>query len=98
MDQGKLCECDCGGLVPIEKRTDYWLGHVKGQPVCFIRGHNGRFIGQGKGKGTLYYKESQRQYNADWYKRNRDRVLNSPERREYQRVYKQSEHGKRLAA
>ena len=39
---GKLCECGCGQLAPIAKMTKARLGHVKGQPVRFISGHNGR--------------------------------------------------------
>jgi hypothetical protein len=37
----KLCECGkCGLPAPIAKRTDARRGHVKGQPMRFIRGHH----------------------------------------------------------
>lgn len=38
----KLCECGCGMPAPIAKHTRTIDGHVKGQPVRFIRGHRGR--------------------------------------------------------
>jgi hypothetical protein len=37
----KLCECGkCGLPAPIAKRTDARRGHVKGQPMRFVRGHS----------------------------------------------------------
>jgi hypothetical protein len=36
------CECGCGKLVPIAKRTNSGKGHVKGQPVRFYPNHNSR--------------------------------------------------------
>jgi hypothetical protein len=38
----KLCECGCGQPTAIAKRTDSRKGWVKGQPVKFAYGHNGR--------------------------------------------------------
>ncbi len=38
----KLCECGCGELVPIAKQADKRYGHIKGEPVRFIRGHHYR--------------------------------------------------------
>src|ERR1017187_4265244 len=35
----KLCECGCGKLAPIAKQTDTRRGHVKGQPIRFVLGH-----------------------------------------------------------
>lgn len=35
----KLCECGCGQLAPIAKRSDPRKGHIRGQPVRFVRGH-----------------------------------------------------------
>lgn len=37
-----LCECGCGEPAPIARRSNTRLGHVKGQPVRFIRSHVGR--------------------------------------------------------
>lgn len=36
----KFCECGCGEPAPIAKLTNSKWGHVKGQPVRFIRGHH----------------------------------------------------------
>ena len=38
----KLCECGCGEAAPIAQRSNSCWGHVKGQPVRFIVGHQGR--------------------------------------------------------
>lgn len=38
----KLCECGCGNTAPIAKRTNGKLGHIKGEPVRFIRGHHNK--------------------------------------------------------
>jgi hypothetical protein len=38
----KLCECGCGEPTRIASKTDRAIGHVKGQPIRFICGHNGR--------------------------------------------------------
>lgn len=35
----KLCECGCGGKAPIATQTNKRIGHIKGEPVRFIRGH-----------------------------------------------------------
>jgi hypothetical protein len=35
-----MCQCGCGQLAPIAKRTRRDLGHVRGQPVSRIRSHN----------------------------------------------------------
>jgi len=37
-----LCECGCGKPVPMAKHTYSRSGQVKGQPVRFLPGHNGR--------------------------------------------------------
>ena len=36
------CACGCGQATPIAKRNRFDLGHVQGQRVPFISGHNGR--------------------------------------------------------
>jgi hypothetical protein len=35
----KLCECGCGQVTPLAKRTLPRLGHVKGEPVRFMPSH-----------------------------------------------------------
>lgn len=43
----KLCECGCGQPAPIAKHSISRLGHVRGEPIRYIRGHNSRgYIGQ----------------------------------------------------
>lgn len=37
-----LCECGCNQKVRLATRTDRRCGHVEGQPIRFINGHNGR--------------------------------------------------------
>jgi hypothetical protein len=36
----KLCGCGCGWPAPIASKTYSAKGHVKGQPVRYISGHN----------------------------------------------------------
>jgi hypothetical protein len=38
----RVCECGCGQSTSIATRTDARLGYVKGMPVRFVAGHNGR--------------------------------------------------------
>lgn len=35
-----FCECGCGLPAPIAQKTITRLGHVKGEPIRFISGHN----------------------------------------------------------
>lgn len=37
-----LCACGCGELAPIARMTNTRDGHIKGQPVRFVHGHNSR--------------------------------------------------------
>ena len=37
-----LCRCGCGEPTPVATRTRSHLGHVKGRPIRFKRGHNVR--------------------------------------------------------
>ncbi len=39
-----LCECGCGDPAPLAKANDPRKGHVKGQPVRYISGHNSRVM------------------------------------------------------
>ena len=36
------CECGCGELAPLAKQTYRKRGHIKGQPMKFVKGHNGK--------------------------------------------------------
>ena len=38
----KPCECGCGQPAPLADRTSLTLGWIKGQPIRFVKGHNGR--------------------------------------------------------
>lgn len=38
----KTCECGCGEVTPIAKKTKSSLGHKKGEHIRFISGHNSR--------------------------------------------------------
>lgn len=38
----KLCGCGCGGVAPIETRTNASTGKVKGDALDFISGHNSK--------------------------------------------------------
>lgn len=37
-----LCKCGCGDPAPLAKRTNTCYGHVKGQPINYIPGHQNR--------------------------------------------------------
>lgn len=37
-----LCECGCGELAPIATKSSRRDGHVRGEPLRFIHGHNAR--------------------------------------------------------
>jgi HNH endonuclease len=41
----KLCDCGCGEPAPVAVRTRRAIGHVKGEPLRFISGHQGRGLG-----------------------------------------------------
>lgn len=38
-----LCQCGCGKPTPLATKTNRKLGHVKGEPVRYSPGHNGRW-------------------------------------------------------
>ncbi len=40
-----FCECHCGRLAPIANKSQTRFGHIKGQPMRFLRGHQGRIHG-----------------------------------------------------
>jgi hypothetical protein len=35
-----LCQCGCGGATPLAKQSSARRGHINGQPLQFIHGHN----------------------------------------------------------
>ena len=35
-----LCACGCGQETPLAPRNEKRFGHVKGEPMRFVRGHN----------------------------------------------------------
>lgn len=37
-----LCECGCGSAAPIARVTNARYGHIRGEPVRFVRGHHNR--------------------------------------------------------
>lgn len=37
-----LCQCGCGQATTVAKQTSARFGHVKGEPLAYARGHNGR--------------------------------------------------------
>jgi hypothetical protein len=40
-----LCKCGCGQATTTAQRNEYRRGHVKGRPVTYVQGHNGRCSG-----------------------------------------------------
>lgn len=38
------CQCGCGNAAPIARSNHRRKGHIKGQPVRFINGHNNRGV------------------------------------------------------
>lgn len=40
MPESGYCKCGCGGMAPMAKRSRPYLGHIEGQPVPYILGHN----------------------------------------------------------
>jgi hypothetical protein len=39
-NESGLCMCGCGRPAPIAKQTNHRLGHIRGEAVCYISGHN----------------------------------------------------------
>lgn len=50
----KLCECGCGGLAPIAKKSNTKRGHIKNQPMRFISGHHFK-INSPNSKGCIIF-------------------------------------------
>jgi hypothetical protein len=70
----KLCECGCGQPVPIAKRNRKNRGHVKGQPLRFVKGHHLRLLVGERSpnwKGGTHNPEAHRPgmvfYHGQWY-------------------------------
>lgn len=45
-----FCQCGCGQKAPVAKRNYHYLGHVKGQPMKYIRNHNLKLVDRSKSK------------------------------------------------
>lgn len=41
---GVMCACGCGQPAPLAQRTNSRKGHVRGEPLAFVSGHNARTI------------------------------------------------------
>src|SRR4051812_18725191 len=52
MEDG-LCQCGCGEPAPLATRTYRQRGHIKGQPLRFIPGHQARKWGWEEAPGPL---------------------------------------------
>ena len=50
----KFCECGCGKPTSLAKETKRSKGHVKGQPLRFVNGHNRK----GRGKVALTFNKA----------------------------------------
>jgi hypothetical protein len=59
------CQCGCGGTTKVSLQDRKKDGHVKGVPVRFIKGHNGRGAGNGMYKGGICFSNSQGRYLTD---------------------------------
>ena len=67
-----LCQCGCGEPAPLARQTRHNLGHVAGQPIRFITGHNARVQGLSQacrdaapaGAGHYRWKDSEVGYRA----------------------------------
>jgi hypothetical protein len=44
----KLCECGCGAIAPLAKKTSKKKGYIKGQPHRFIFGHHNGIVKVGR--------------------------------------------------
>lgn len=64
------CECGCGNPAPIAKRTRSDVGHVKGEPIRFIRGHYGRR----RQYSDKERRERKRKRDREHYQRNKERI------------------------
>ena len=54
------CQCGCGEPTPLAKKTRHELGHVKGDPLPYIHGHNRRK------SGTEYVEEDRGYETPCW--------------------------------
>ncbi len=63
-DSVKLCECGCGKPAPIATQTAAKFGRIKGQPMRFIVGHNGRVMP--RGAASPQWKGGRRPHNSGY--------------------------------
>jgi hypothetical protein len=52
VNENGLCLCGCGELTPVATRNIHRLGHVKGEHVPYVAGHN---TGRKLGVGVVYF-------------------------------------------
>lgn len=55
------CKCGCGNLTPIAYRNRFELGHKKGEPIDYLKGHKMRGL---TGKKHWNYKGNKAGYKA----------------------------------
>lgn len=75
----KLCECGCGEPAPIAVATKRSKGHVKGQPMRFVMGHNSRGIPkttETRAKMAAYAKNRSAEHRTRLLEKRRLRPLN----------------------
>lgn len=76
----KLCECGCGEPAPIAKHDHRLKGHIKGQPVRFVNGHNNRGLERSeatRGKMAAYALARPPEHHAKLVARRRERPATS---------------------
>lgn len=59
------CQCGCGEKTRLAPRNHKGIGWVKGQPIRFIKGHNGRGAGNGMYNGGHCFDKRTGRWLAD---------------------------------
>ena len=66
----KLCECGCGGIPPLARKTSYRKGIIKGEPVRFIPYHHMKGVPK-----SIIQKEKMARARKEWYQKNPDKAI-----------------------